>query len=128
MKKSESISLGTGGSSILSIFILVTLSMFGALAVSSASADLSFTRRAESTVADYYALDAQAQEYIALITEFQKSKSVASLNGDIFKIQGNDVSFELNSSSQSLSVTLSLFDYGYNITKYKIIPIINGEY
>lgn len=55
-----------GVSSLLVIFIVLCLTTFAALSLTSANADLKMARRAAQAVSDYYAADSRAVELLAL--------------------------------------------------------------
>ena len=67
MKQKEGFRLGTGTSSILMIFVVLCLTVFGVLSFSTASADQRLTDKALDGVTAYYAADALAEEALAQI-------------------------------------------------------------
>ena len=64
MKKSPP-PIGIGVVSIMTVLLVLTLSVFSALTLTSARADLSLSRTNAGTVAAYYAADAQAARLYA---------------------------------------------------------------
>ena len=64
MKKSPP-PIGIGVVSIMTVLLVLTLSVFSALTLTSARADLSLSRTNAGTVAAYYAADAQAARMYA---------------------------------------------------------------
>ena len=50
-----------GAALIFTVFTVIMLASFAALAISTANADLALTNRAEKTMMEYYSLDKQAQ-------------------------------------------------------------------
>jgi hypothetical protein len=68
MKKSPSIS-NAGGITILMVFAVLCLSIFGILSVTSSLADLRLSRRAAAYQAAYYEADLQAQELLSSLEE-----------------------------------------------------------
>ena len=67
MKESEhrSSPMGVGVISILTVLLVLTLSVFAALTLASAKADLALSQKNAETVAAYYAADAQATQLYA---------------------------------------------------------------
>lgn len=66
-KRSGSFGLGTGGASILVIFVLLCLTTFATLSIVSANADYKLTQRNAQAVQEYYAADLLAGERLAQI-------------------------------------------------------------
>lgn len=54
-----------GGSSLLTVFAVLCLTVFALLSLSTVRADLRLAQRSRQAVQDYYAADAQAQEILA---------------------------------------------------------------
>ena len=54
-----------GGSSLLTVFAVLCLTVFALLSLSTVRADLRLAQRSRQAVQDYYAADAQAQEVLA---------------------------------------------------------------
>ncbi len=64
---------GTGGISILAIFVVLCLTTLAALSLVSAQADYSLAERTINASAQYYKADARAQERLAeIVTQAQK--------------------------------------------------------
>ena len=66
-KRGGSFGLGTGGASILLIFVLLCLTTFATLSIVSANADYKLTQRNALAVEEYYAADSAANEKLALV-------------------------------------------------------------
>ncbi len=64
MKEKQRLSIGTGVSSILMIFVVLCLTTFGVLSFSSANADLNLTKKNGKQIEAYYAADGKAQEIL----------------------------------------------------------------
>ena len=54
-----------GGSSLLTVFAVLCLTVFALLSLSTVRSDLRLAQRSRQAVQDYYAADAQAQEVLA---------------------------------------------------------------
>lgn len=67
MKKGENFHFGVGTSSILMIFVILCLTVFGVLSFSTARADQRLTEKALAGTAAYYDADARAEEALAQI-------------------------------------------------------------
>ena len=65
MKRHEPTPIGIGVISILPVLLVLVLSVFAALALASARADLALSRKNAETVTAYYAADAQAAQLYA---------------------------------------------------------------
>ena len=65
MKKKESAPFGAGVSSLLMVFVVLCLTVFGVLAYMTARADSRLTQRSAQMVQAYYAADAEAEEALA---------------------------------------------------------------
>lgn len=63
---------GVGIATILTVLLVLCLTVFSALALSSARADLALSRTGADTIAAYYAADAKAA---ALYQQFEKSRA-----------------------------------------------------
>jgi len=67
--KQPSVRLSVGGSSILVIFVILTLTTFATLSLVSAQADSKLSEKAKTAAAQYYAADSRAEEVFAQIKE-----------------------------------------------------------
>ena len=65
MKKKGSAPFGAGMSSLLMVFVVLCLTVFGVLAYMTARADNRLTQRSAQMVQAYYAADAKAEEALA---------------------------------------------------------------
>lgn len=75
MKRGQTYFIGTGAASIVMIFVVLCLTAFGVLALSTARADLKLTLKTEAAAESYYAADAQAQERLhALDRELSQAR------------------------------------------------------
>jgi hypothetical protein len=67
--KSRTVRLSVGGSSILVIFVILTLTTFATLSLVSAQADHSLSQKSMAAAQDFYAADTRAEEMFAEISE-----------------------------------------------------------
>ena len=65
MKRSAASPVGVGVISVITVRLVLTLSLFAALSVATAQADLALSRKNADTVTAYYQADAQAAELYA---------------------------------------------------------------
>ena len=65
MKRSAAGPVGVGVISVITVLLVLTLSLFAALSVATAQADLALSRKNADTVTAYYQADAQAAELYA---------------------------------------------------------------
>ena len=65
MKRSAASPVGVGVISVITVLLVLTLSLFAALSVATAQADLALSRKNADTVTAYYQADAQAAELYA---------------------------------------------------------------
>ena len=65
MKRSATSPVGVGVISVITVLLVLTLSLFAALSVATAQADLALSRKNADTVTAYYQADAQAAELYA---------------------------------------------------------------
>lgn len=75
-RKTGSVFIGV--SSLLVIFIVLCLTTFAALSLTSANADLKMARRAAQTVSEYYAADSRAVELLVQARRGRGGKSRAA--------------------------------------------------
>ena len=107
MKKSPP-PIGIGVVSIMTVLLVLTLSVFSALTLTSALADLSLSRTNDGTVAAYYAADAQA----------------ARLYADF--VSGTDDELEADipmTDTQSLHLHLVRSGDGVEILAWQTVPV-----
>lgn len=64
MREKQNLSIGTGVPSILMIFVVLCLTTFGVLSISSGKADLNLTKKNGLQIEAYYEADGRAQEIL----------------------------------------------------------------
>lgn len=67
MKKNLKMGIGIGGPSILMIFVVLSLTTLGTLALATANADYKFALKAQDNTAKYYAADSKGEEFLSQI-------------------------------------------------------------
>jgi hypothetical protein len=123
--KRGGIRLSIGGSSILVIFVILTLTTFAALSLVSANADYSLSRKTMSASTQYYTADSRAEEMLMQIDTAladipsgsffltEAETALAGMDGVSAARDGDSllVTYTIPvSDSQSLSVVLSVTD------------------
>ena len=111
MKK---IGLPIGAALLFTVFTVIMLSSFAALAISSANADLDLTERALSAMEEYYFLDSEAQQKLS---EIEKTAN-----------EGESVNFVIEGEHSILNIAAVMKNGRLEITQYRQIPIVNGDY
>ena len=111
MKK---IGLPIGAALLFTVFTVIMLSSFAALAISSAQADLALTERALSAMEEYYSLDSAAQQKLDEIEKTAK--------------EGESVSFAIEGEHSTLNIAAEMKNGRLEITQYRQTPVIEGEY
>ena len=95
-RKTGSVFIGV--SSLLVIFIVLCLTTFAALSLTSANADLKMARRAAQTVSEYYAADSRAVELLV--------QADAAVEANPARPQAAGVSFERRGRALVASYTV----------------------
>lgn len=76
MRAKRNMGISVGGSSILMIFVVLTMTTFATLSMVSANADFSFTQKNGDTVSAYYKADSLAEDRLAEVDQ-----TLAALQG-----------------------------------------------
>ena len=111
MKK---IGLPIGAALLFTVFTVIMLSSFAALAISSAKADLALTERALSAMEEYYSLDSEAQQKLDEIEKTAK--------------EGENINFAIEGEHSTLNIAAEMKNGRLEITQYRQTPVIEGEY
>lgn len=152
MKEKQRLSIGTGVSSILMIFVVLCLTTFGVLSFSSARADLNLTKKNGAQIEAFYIVDGIAQEILAEIDSLLYTAQSAGGDATIYEetvlsllatvspsltIDKNEedtlkVSYSVPLNEQQyLEVVLTILPYDslkrYKINSYRLIQNENGE-
>ncbi len=122
-----------GGAIILIILIMLALSIFGVLAMTTAHSDLMLSRKGATWVQRYYLLDTMGQNCLSEANEIVKSQGFASLTDAGWKIDGDtaDITLVLEESEtkvgnkllknrkQALNIVIKRNSKGFEIQSYK---------
>jgi len=129
--------MGTGASSILMIFVILSLTTLGVLAFASGRADLALTDRRSTQVQAYYAAAAEAQRIIAGIDEAlleaqadpeAYADKVKAIADGAIEVWGDEISFIVPvSPTQQIEVELKALgpDSGarYALRRHRLVNI-----
>lgn len=152
MKEKQRISIGTGVSSILMIFVVLCLTTFGVLSFSSARADLNLTKKNGAQIEAYYTADGTAQEILmeidGLIYTAQSADGdetiyeetvislLSTINPTLSINKNGDNTLEVSYSvllneQQYLEVIITILPYDslkrYNVNSYRLKQSNNGN-
>lgn len=103
-----------GGSSLLVVFAVLSLTVFALLGLSTVRADRRLGDRSAQAVADYYAADAQAQEVLARLRQGEKPEGVAE-SGGVYTYTTPV------SDSQALEMTVKLSDGKWQVLRWQAV-------
>lgn len=134
-QRTSRVSVGMGGALIITIFVVLSLTIFATLSFTTAHSDLKLARKAEKITYDYYLTSAGAEEQLSYIWTAMTSAAEAAnskesyydaLSQGLFAMKNVDCSFEegvfriyyesSGSRNQKICVTLSAL---YDITSGK---------
>ncbi|MEL7609927.1 MAG: hypothetical protein AAGU74_10510 [Bacillota bacterium] len=142
-RKSNRGTMAIGTPSAILVFVVLCLTSFGALAFSTANADLKLCAQTAQSVTDYYAADARAQRALMKLDEklfampeidaAELAKSLAPLAGSVQEsADGAKINMAFPFGKyQALNVTVELSPKSgarYEITDYSSIMINEPEY
>lgn len=142
-RKSNRSTMAIGTPSAILVFVVLCLTSFGALAFSTANADLKLSTQTAQSLTDYYAADARAQralmeldETLAAAPETSASELAKTLQSLAESVEGtvggNKISMTFPFGKyQALSVTVELSPKSsarYKIVDYASIMINEPEY
>lgn len=128
--------LSIGGITILEIFIILSLAIFSVTAVSSANADLNFSKRTIASAEAYYKADGNAQKIISEIDGILSENAndfstVEQKHGIVFEEYGDILAFRLPVSEYNelwveLDIAPESVGNRYDIIAYQIMPVEDG--
>ncbi len=121
MNKKESFSPpAVGGISLLVVFAVLCLTIFGLLSLATVRADGRLADASAQAVTDYYAADCEAQAILAQL-----------LNGEVpsdVTAEGSVYSYTCPvSKTQNLEVEVSIEESGYTVLRWQAVPVGGGE-
>lgn len=67
--KKTNVSLGMGGTLIITVFVVLCLMIFAALSFSTAYSDLKLSKKAQEMTRDYYSIHGRAEEILSQISD-----------------------------------------------------------
>lgn len=110
-----------GGSSLLVVFAVLSLTVFALLSLSTVRADQRLGEASAKAVADYYAADSQAQEILARLRLGEVPEGVA--------VSGNRYTYRCPiSETQALEVELEANEYGnFTIQRWQSVSTVEWE-
>lgn len=118
-KKKEAAPFGVGISSLLMVFVVLCLTVFGVLAYMTARADHRLTQRSAQMVQAYYAADTRAEEALARLDE-----ALSAMPGEeALEAAGFSVSEEEGALTGDLEIPVD----GTRVYRLRV-RIENGEY
>lgn len=112
-----------GGSSLLVVFAVLSLTVFALLSLSTVRADGRLGDASAQGVADYYAADCQAQEILARLRQGEVPPGVEAGPGE------GEYSFAcpIESSQQLLQVQVRVEGGTYTVLRWQAIPAARWE-
>lgn len=141
MKKAKMQFLNVGGVSIIMIFMVLCLTMLGALAVSSAYGDLRLTERYRDNTVRYYEADGRAQNKLFQLHQalnqnsvVQKSELDAVIGSELVGKGENYVGafLEPMDEKQGIKVVFTLEkrdgEYAIVVESYRVVRITDETY
>lgn len=137
MKGNRYAGIGVGGSSILVIFVLLCLTAFATLSLTTANADRSLTLRTAQAAQNYYEADARAEEILGevdyLLVGFRRQAVSQSAYFDLCEqrlpesIAGMNVS-RVENNSLRLSYTVPAGDGAELAVVLRVSPGMTGRF
>jgi len=118
MNKKLKMGVGIGGSSIIMIIVVLSLTTLSVLSLMTANSDWKLTKRTVQAVTDYYNADNQAEEILASADTNLKNGHPLETN-----------SFEIFvSEKQNLVIKLETEGSSYSVISRKLVPSSQWEY
>ncbi|MGI6747349.1 MAG: hypothetical protein ACOX4V_03725 [Anaerovoracaceae bacterium] len=118
MNKKLKMGVGIGGSSIIMIIVVLSLTTLSVLSLMTANSDWKLTKRTVQAVTDYYNADNQAEEILASADANLKNGNPSATN--TFEI--------LVSDKQKLVMKLEPKGSSYSVISRKLVPLSQWEY
>lgn len=135
MKKKNSMSISIGSSTLLLIFVVISLVSFSVLSLSSAITDQRFTEKIKQKNISYYdACNLAEEQLCALDTELAEAYAASETEADYFKqvSSGTTISIPVSDYQELQVVTEFLYplnegDGFYRIASYSLINVNTPE-
>lgn len=145
--KKTNISVGMGGTLIITVFVVLCLMIFAALSFTTAYSDLKLSNKAQEMTADYYSIHGKAEEKLSEIGDIlyeaniDEKKEILNTLSDIDGVSYIDeenliVQYEvLGQKNQKISVILNILQdtkgYYYEIAAWNLsnieLPVYEDE-
>lgn len=143
--KKTNVSVGMGGTLIITVFVVLCLMIFAALSFSTAYSDLKLSNKAQEITSDYYMIHGKAEEILSEISDLlyesdinEKEEIIISKLSSIDLVSLLDdenliVEYEvLGQKNQKISVSLNILHdskgYYYEITAWNLSNIVLPVY
>lgn len=116
-----------GGSSLLTVFAVLALTVFALLSLSTVKADVRLANAADSAVTDYYAADGKAQAILARLRSGEMPEDVA-LTAMLNENGGVNYYYAVPiSATQELQVEVLVEGTWYEILRWQAVPSVEWE-
>ena len=145
--KKTNVSVGMGGTLIITVFVVLCLMIFAALSFATAYSDLKLAKKVQNMTADYYSIHGKAEEKLAEISDvlfdININETKENLAGKLSGIDGisfidkeDVIKYEVpGNNNQKISVTLNILHdstgYYYEIAAWNLsnieLPVYEDE-
>lgn len=132
--------MNIGTTSLILIFIVLCLSTFGLLSLSSARGDWNLAQKNAGAVRGYYAADAKGEAFVAMVDQTLRQAEAAGTSfagqqdflkeklGDFYQEDGTVRTEIPMDFDQALSIELALTDaFGYEIRSWNVYNRVDYE-
>lgn len=121
--------VNVGTSSLLIIFVILSLVVFAALSLSGAKSDYDFSKNLADRKTAYYTASNQAEEIAAQIDDYLAAgRSLSNFPDAELDINGNKVEYKVDiSDSQALDVVLDITGNTYTVDKWQVISTVEWK-
>jgi hypothetical protein len=144
MNKRMNVSIGMGGTLIITVFVVLCLMVFAVLSFTTAYSDLKLSNKAQEITADYYSIHGRAEEKLSEINDILYKTDDDKILSDLSNI--DEVSFVdkenltlqyevLGQKNQKISISLNILHdakgYYYQIAAWNLsnieLPVYEDE-
>ncbi|MDF2949348.1 MAG: hypothetical protein K0R07_1379 [Sedimentibacter sp.] len=119
--KSSNVSIGMGGSLILTIFVVLCLTVFSVLSFTTAYSDLKLANKTEEFTSDYYKIHGTAEEKLAEIYEV-----LMSINENTSSVNTQQDAF-ITKASEAISKIYGVSEIKLNSESFTLYYEILGD-
>ncbi|HOH70153.1 MAG TPA: hypothetical protein PLL21_04345 [Sedimentibacter sp.] len=121
MNRRTNVSVGMGGTLIITVFVVLCLMIFAVLSFTTAYSDLKLSNKAQEITTDYYSIHGRAEEKLAEIsdvlydTDVNESKEsilrkLSDIDGIDIDEENLNIQYEVSGEkNQKITVALNLF-------------------